>query len=129
MLRDYCYPAIFYYEKNSINLHFPDIEEAYTFADNEKELWHCAREVLELSLESRLEDNENIPEPTSLDKIKLKNNQKIVLINVSVDEKIRYVKKTLTIPESLNIKAMKANINFSKVLANGIEKELDLLKK
>jgi antitoxin HicB len=130
-LKDFCYPAIYYIdEKDNLVLEFPDIPEAYTFAENKNynELWKNAREVLELSIEGKIEDKEDLPEPTNIDDIKLEKDQKIVLINVVVNEKIKYVKKTLTIPESLNQKSLKYNINFSKVLTKALENEIEKIR-
>lgn len=80
---EYCYPAIFCKEGKYINLWFPDISEAYTFAENEKELWRSAREVLEMSIEGRIADKVDIPYPSAVCSIKLKENEHIVLITVS----------------------------------------------
>lgn len=124
MLKDYCYPAVYSPEGKYINLRFPDIAEAYTFAESEAELWKNAKEVLELSIEGRIEDKEDIPEPSKIKDIKLEADENVVLITVTVDTVIKYVKKTLTIPESLNIEAMKANINFSEVLRTALLKKL-----
>lgn len=124
MLKDYCYPAIFSYEGKYINLRFPDIAEAYTFAESEAELWECAKEVLSMSIEGRIEDKEDIPEASKISDIKLENDENIVLITVTVDTKIKYVKKTLTIPESLNIQAMKNGINFSETLKESLLRKL-----
>jgi antitoxin HicB len=124
MLRDFCYPAIYEADGDGFSLYFPDINEAFTCANSKSLLWKRAREVLELAIEGRIEDNEKLPEPTDIEKITLDKGQKVVLINVAVKESIKYVKKTLTIPEHLNLKALNADINFSKLLTESIEKEL-----
>jgi hypothetical protein len=51
----YFYPAVFEKEPDGYSLYFPDIEEAYTSGDNKKELFRNAREVLELSIQGRIE--------------------------------------------------------------------------
>ncbi|MBN1467215.1 MAG: type II toxin-antitoxin system HicB family antitoxin [Fusobacteriaceae bacterium] len=124
MLKDFCYPAVYEVDENGFSLYFPDLDEAYTCADSKQLLWRRAREVLELAIEGRIEDNEKIPNPTDIEILKLEKGQKVVLINVSVKASLKYVKKTLTIPEHLNIKALNADINFSKLLTESIEKEL-----
>ena len=129
MLKDYCYPAIFEYEENGISLYYPDIDEAYTCADDDVELFRNAREVLQLAIEGRIEDKKEIPEPSRLKDIELKDGQHIVFVNVLVETKIKYIKKTLTIPENLNLRAIKAGLNFSNVLAEGLEIKLKTLSK
>lgn len=88
MSKDYCYPAIYYNEKRGrrkyINLYFPDINEAYTFATTEEELWKNAKEVLALSIIGRIEDNEEIPESSNLEDLFLEKNQNKTLIKISI---------------------------------------------
>jgi predicted RNase H-like HicB family nuclease len=124
MLTDYCYPAVCSPEGTAINIFFPDIDEAYTFVNDEKEIAKNAREVLELSIEGRIEDKIEIPDPRSIKDIKLKDGEYVILVNALIDNKVRYIKKTLTIPEHLNKKALLRNINFSKVLTEALEETL-----
>ena len=77
-----------------------------------------------MSIEGRIEDKEEIPEPSKIKDIRLEEGENIVLITVTVNTTIKYVKKTLTIPENLNIEAMKANINFSETLRTALLKKL-----
>jgi len=83
----YCFPAIFSKDQDdNLNLRFVDIDEAYTFASNNDydELAYNARDVLQLSLEGRIEDGEKIPEPTKIDKIKVVENETIILVTTVV---------------------------------------------
>ena len=84
-----------------------------------------ASEALGLHLSSMEDDDESIPEPTRGDKIKLEPNERIFLVDVWMpharqEAKPAYVKKTLTIPSYLNEAGLKANINFSQVLASSL---------
>lgn len=126
-LKNFCYPAVYSIDdKNNINISFPDLSEAYTFAENRnyKELYKNVREVLELTITGRIEDKEEIPEPSNLEDIKLKKGEQIVLVNVSVSDKVVRVEKTLTIPENLNKMALRYKINFSEVLAKALQEEI-----
>ena len=76
----YFYPAVFEKEPDGYSLYFPDIEEAYTSGDNKKELFRNAREVLQLSIQGRIEDKKEIPEATKIEDVKLKENESVILI-------------------------------------------------
>lgn len=82
MKESYEFVAVFDYEDDGINIYFPDIEEAISCAKNTKEALKNAKEVLELTLFNREEENIKIPEPTPLEKVKCKENEKTVVINV-----------------------------------------------
>ena len=125
----YEFVAVFDYEKDGINIRFPDLEEAISCASTTKEAIRNAKEVLELVLYNREEENIEIPESTPLEKIQCNQNEKT--INVSVwmplvrnEMEEQAVKKTLTIPQWLNKLAEAQNVNFSQVLQSAIKEYL-----
>ena len=127
----YEFVAIFDYEKDGINIRFPDLEEAISCASNTKEALKNAKEVLELVLYNREQENIEIPESTSLENIKCKEKEKTVTVSVwmplvrnEMDEQA--VKKTLTIPHWLNQLAEAQNVNFSKVLQSALKDYLKI---
>lgn len=124
MKKTYVYPAVLTFSEKYIEISFPDLEEALSQADTIDEAIRRAHEVLKLTIESRLEDKEEIPEATLLNKIQLGSDQRTIIANVSLDEKIKYVNKNLTIPQDLNLAAMDAKINFSQVLQRALREEL-----
>lgn len=130
MKDNYTYPAIFdYSEKGFINISFPDFPEAFTCVENEEEAVEAAQEVLALTIRDYEETGRLLPFSDS-DK-QAKKNQKLIYINIWMPyhrSKIKeeYVKKTLTIPQWLNMLALQNNINFSAVLVQGLKKELHL---
>ncbi len=90
-----------------------------------------AREVLGLWMESVERDNEDVPKASSLLDIKLEDNQRAILIDVwmpLVRKAImnKAIKKILTIPQWLDIKAREEDINFSQVLQEGLKRELNI---
>lgn len=119
------YLAILELNDGIIQISFPDFEEALSQANDLSEASRRVNEVLKLTIESRLEDNEPIPTPTQLDKINLKDGQYTALASFKMFEKIKYVKKTLTIPEDLNEVAERRGINFSQLLQNAIRQKLE----
>lgn len=123
-MKNYTYAAILQYNDDGISVFFPDIDEAYTCAATTEEALKDAVDVLKLSLRSRIKDGEEVPVPTELKNIKTEKNQYTTLVSITLDNKVKYDKKTLTIPHDLNIAAEDAGINFSQVLQNALREKL-----
>lgn len=124
MEKKYCFPAVLEYEDDKIVFEFPDLEEAFSFGDNMDDALQSAKEVLILTLRSRINDKEDIPEPTELKNLKLKKGQFTMLVEVTLDIKVKYVPVNTTLPEELKKAALKAKLNFSKILQRGVLEEL-----
>lgn len=124
MKNEYQYVAVLDFSGKHIAITFPDLEEALSQADSIEQAIRRANEVLKLTIESRIEDKEKIPNPTPLDKIPLEQNQRTILASCSLKEKIKYVKKTLSIPHDLNVDAEAAGLNFSRLLQKSLREEL-----
>lgn len=127
----YRFPAIFEYADDGINISFPDLEDCFTCANSTEEALEMAEEVLRLVLKGREEDNEPIPEPSSLEKIVLKSNQKTVMVTaymtlarMEIDSKA--IKKTLTIPNWLNKLAEEKKVNYSQILQAALKEHLGI---
>lgn len=117
----YEYVAIFDYAEDGINIYFPDLPGCFSCADTTKEALKNAQEAMGLYLVTCEEEDIEIPEPTPLEKIKCKENEKPILVSVWMplarsEVEVVSVKKTLTLPAWLNKLAESHNINFSKVL-------------
>lgn len=127
----YVYPAIFDYAEDGISISFPDLPGCFSCAWSDEEALRMAREALGVHLWAMEDDNDEIPEPTSLDKISVEDNERAVLIEVFMPlirtaEDNKAVKKTLTIPAWMDSAAKANNINFSLLLQNAI---LNVLKR
>lgn len=128
----YVYPAIFSYDEDGISIEFPDLPGCFSCADTDEEALYMAEDVLGLWMVELEEDNEEIPAPTNLKDIEVEDNQKTALISVwmpTVRKAInnKSIKKTLTIPQWLDIMAREKDINFSYILQEGLKKELNLI--
>ena len=132
MKRDvYSYIAVVSFDDDGISIDFPDLSGCFTCAKNEKEIYKVAREVLGLHMWGMERDNEPIPEPSSIKAIKLDANETTMLIEVfmpPVRDRInnKVIKKTLTIPQWLNVEAERQGVNFSMILQNGLKQYLHL---
>lgn len=129
----YIYPAIFEYEKKGISISFPDLPGCISSAKNEEEALYMAKDALGLYIVCSEEDNEELPKPTPLNKIKLSEQSRVILVEVNMPlfrESVENmsVKKTLTIPKWINDMAEKNKINFSQVLQIALRNRLGLNK-
>lgn len=128
----YVYPALFSYDEDGISIEFPDLPGCFSCADTDEEALYMAEDVLGLWMVELEEDNEEIPSPTNLKDIEVEDSQKTVLVSVwmpTVRKAInnKSIKKTLTIPQWLDIMAREKDINFSYILQEGLKKELNLI--
>ena len=130
MQNNYTYPVIVdFNEDGFINISFPDFPDTVTSVDDEKEIVSEAQDLLALTIRDYEECGGSLPEPSV--NVHVEEGQRLVFINVWMPyhrSKIKetYVKKTLTIPEWLNILGMNNNLNFSAILADGIKSRLGI---
>ncbi|NPV27606.1 MAG: type II toxin-antitoxin system HicB family antitoxin [Firmicutes bacterium] len=127
----YVYPAIFTPENNGYNVAVPDLPGCFTCGDSLEDAIDMARDAISMWLCDAEDKSEEIPSPSDINTLTHANDSFVTLIDVDTDtyrkeNDNRAVKKTLTIPNWLNVKAEKANINFSQVLQKALIKELNL---
>lgn len=120
----YVYPAVFTPEENGqFSVNFPDLESCYTCGDDLGDALYMAEDVLAMTLVSY--ENNSTPIPTSSKKLSLEDGEFQNFIACDTDSyrkqnMNRAIKKTLTIPEWLNEKALAQGINFSQVLQEAL---------
>lgn len=120
----YVYPAVFTPEENGqISVNFPDLESCYTCGDDLGDALYMAEDVLAMTLVSY--ENNSTPIPTPSKKLSLEDGefQNFIVCDTDSYRKQnmnRAIKKTLTIPEWLNEKALAQGINFSQVLQEAL---------
>lgn len=125
------YPVIFHIEENGYSTYVPDLDGCFSQGENMSQAVTMTQEAIGLMLEEYLEKSEKLPEPSKIENIKKAKNDFIVMIEF---DPIKYleqnsnkaVKKTLTIPNWLNVIAEKNRINFSKILQKAIRQELNI---
>ena len=127
----YFYPAVFTYEDGQeIAVEFPDLNVA-TSGLNDDDALLSARELLGCVMYGLEEDGEDIPAPTTLDRVPLSENERAVLVDVYMPSirlarVNRSVNRTVTLPAWLNAAALEKNINFSQVLQDALKVQLRL---
>ncbi|WP_310192135.1 type II toxin-antitoxin system HicB family antitoxin [Bacillus sp. 3255] len=127
----YTFPAIFHHAGDGISVNFPDLPGALTCGKTEDEALRMARECLELHIFGLEDDNEVIPDPSTLFKLreKLAWNESMSLVEVWMPpfrDKManRAVKKTLTIPKWLDDLAAEQKVNYSHILQDALKSYL-----
>ena len=124
----YIYPAKFIKEDIGYTVDFIDFS-CSTQGDSLEEAFEMAKDAMGLYLE----DLTDIPKPTlNFQNIKLNKDEFISLVELDLDEyrknhNNQFIKKTLSIPGWLNVKAERANLNFSQILQKALKKELNML--
>ena len=131
MKENYIYPIILKKEGDIILVSFPDFPDQMTEAGTETEAVECAQNVIALELIDMIDTKGKTPKATGQEEIVVNEGEKLVYVQVwlpyyrqSVKE--IYVKKTLTIPQWLDLMAKEKEINFSAVLVRGLKKELGI---
>lgn len=127
----YIYPAVLSYDKDGINIYFPDLPGCNTCAMNDEEAYYMAKDALGLFIACSEEDGLELPKAKSLKEIKLKDNERATLIEVNMPlfrDAVQNVaiKKTLTIPKWMNDLAEKNKVNFSRVLQGALKQQLGI---
>jgi antitoxin HicB len=129
----YVYPAVFTAEpEGSYGVLFPDLPGCVTCGDNLADAIDMGRDALVMWICDAEDKNEIIPKPSKLTEILY--DKKASFINlIDADTNAyrqqndnRSVKKTLTLPAWLNIKAEKAGVNFSQILQEALKKHLNI---
>lgn len=129
----YAYVAVFNYADDGISISFPDLEGCYPCADTTEEALENAKEAMGLHIWGMEQDGDTIPEPTSIQNIKLESGEVPTLIEVfmpPIRERInnKFVKKTLSLPAWLASQADSDGVNCSKLFQNALIEYLGVNK-
>lgn len=134
MRENYIYPIRVKEEDGVFLITFPDFPDKMTDAYDESNVIRSAQEVLSLCIiENEKQGIEN-PEPSKENEIQLEKGERIIFVHLwmpyfrNITKEI-YVKKTLTIPQWLDLLAKEKNVNFSAVLVSGLKQELGIEEK
>ena len=134
-MKTLCYPAVFHVEEDVEGywIEFPDLPGCFSQGKNEYEAYDMAKDALSLYCDTTYDIYEReISDPSTCSEImKRFPGELVMLVEVDADHyarkyNTRAVKKTLSIPQWLNDKAVKANVNFSQVLQEALINKLNL---
>jgi predicted RNase H-like HicB family nuclease len=127
----YTYPAVFHPAKEGgYWIEFPDLKDVFSQGETIDECMKMSADALAAWLVDN-EDRKLTPAKPTIS-FKSENSEDIVTL-IAADTNLyraqndnRVIKKTLTIPNWLNEKAIEAHLNFSSVLQEGIKQHLRL---
>ena len=125
------YPVIMTQGKKFIVVYVPDFN-INTQGTDYADAIEMARDAIGIVGIDMEDENEALPKPSEISKIKPDNENAVVtLVDVDFSEyrrknDMRAVKKNCTIPSWLNFAAEKANINFSAVLQEALKERLHI---
>ena len=126
----YVYPAIFKLcSDNSYYVNFPDVPSCYTQGESIADALIMANDVLCIRMYDIEESGESIPTASDINEIKTDKDEFVSLVACDTLEYRKFydkkaVKKTLTIPNWLNVMSERENINFSQVLQEALMEKL-----
>ena len=109
----------------------PAIDGAYTCSETFEEGIRYAQEVIGLCLYDEEKEKNEYPDDINMDELDLKEGDLAVYVNVYLPYQFSLVKevyknKMVTLPTWLEALAKNKNINFSRVLTEGLKKELNI---
>lgn len=128
----YAYPAVLTKESSGLySVNFPDLEGCFTSGESLPDALEMAEDALCLTIYDLEEDGADIPAPSSAKDISCAADALVSLVCCDTIEYRKLynnhaVKKTLTIPAWLNTMAERADLNFSKVLQDGLKMQLNI---
>lgn len=130
MKENYIYPAIFSKgEEGETEIRFIDFPDILTYSKTENidDIVRTAQDILSLTIMGYEDENKELPEASS-------GVQGAVYIHVWMPyfrnaAKEIYVKKTVTIPQWLDMLAKGKKVNFSAAMVRGIKEELGIKAK
>lgn len=130
----YVYPAILEKSSDGYGIYFPDLPGCVSHADTQEDALKEGREALGLHLSGMEEDNDPIPEPSTIENIELEQDEYAFLIDVWMpplrkQDKLVYKRKNVTLPSYLEEHAAKQNVNFSEILVEALEQHLGYKEK
>ena len=115
----YVYPAIFMPEGKWYNVQFPDIDGCYTCGDSLADAIEMAQDALAIAMYGKEERKEPIPTPSQTLDVPEGCFSNLIACDTAYYHRRynkRSVRKTLTIPQWLDIIATENNANFSQDL-------------
>ena len=83
-MKNYIFPAIFTEEDKGISIEFPDLPGRLSCADNFRQAFKRAKEILQLHLLGMIQDEEQIPEASEIENVPLGEGAALTLIETQI---------------------------------------------
>lgn len=123
------YYAIFSFEDDTVNVVFPDLDNAATFGTDMHDALYMARDLLAGWLLDAEDNGDQLPTASKPSNFSADIDQLVIPIEVDLNFfrnkfNSKPIKKTLTIPSYLNDLGVKSGINFSQTLTEALKEKL-----
>lgn len=123
---EYVYPAIFEQnDDNSYTIKFPDLPGCISEGKSLANALYMAQSALTQWIEYLLDEKESIPNASQIQNINLTKNQFANLVRADIRDN-RAIRRTVSIPGWLDVKASEAGISLSKILQDALKERLKL---
>lgn len=123
---EYVYPAIFEQnDDNSYTITFPDLPGCISEGKSLANALYMAQSALTQWIEYLLDEKESIPNASQIQNINLTKNQFANLVRADIRDN-RAIRRTVSIPGWLDVKASEAGISLSKILQDALKERLKL---
>lgn len=124
LFMEYIYPAIFNQnDDGSFTITFPDLPGCISEGKSLANAIDMAQNALTQWLEYLLDEKETIPSSSQIKKINTLENQFVNLVRAEIRDN-RAVRRTVSIPNWLDVKAADAGISLSKILQEALKARL-----
>ena len=130
----YVYPAIFTPDADGFSIRFPDVPNCFTDGENLADALEMAEDVLCMMLYDAEERGQKISPASDLATVQssIEPGEFVTLIGCDTIQYRRLhdnraVKKTLSIPNWLNVLAEKESVNFSQTLQEALMQRLGVV--
>lgn len=122
------YPAVCHFEDGGYWCEFPDLDGCFSQGDSEREIVENAGEALEGYALSVLEKGGELPQASAITDFRAEGRDFLTYISCDISGSGKFVRKNVTLPEWLAVRAEKAGVNFSKALQEGLAEKLGLVQ-
>ncbi|NPV90956.1 MAG: type II toxin-antitoxin system HicB family antitoxin [Firmicutes bacterium] len=124
---EYIYSAVFDHNQDdgSYTITFPDLPGCISEGKSLTNAFDMAQDALTQWIEYLLDEKQTLPPPSDIKTIAVKSNQFVNLVRATIRDN-RAVRRTVSIPSWLDVKAADAGISLSKVLQEALREKLRL---
>lgn len=127
MKENYVYPVKIEASEDGVVITAIDFENTVSCAESKEEAIRAAQELLAITIMDYESQEKEVPKPTMTEE------KDVIYVHIWMPyfkniSKEKYIKKSVTIPEWLDILAKNNNVNFSAAMVRGIKQELGIEK-
>ncbi len=126
----YIYPAIFQRnDDGGYSVSFPDLKGCVTEGDTLEKAVYMAKDAMALWLDVAIENSDTIPNASSPESVTVEKGNFVSLVDIDLDayrkeHDTQPIRRTISLPNWMDIKARDAGLSLSKVLQDALAERL-----